>query len=287
MAMQWVRRVVLAGLMVALPAMGGERVMLNEASVEQFAALEGLDVAEASAIVALRSSRGGKLNSVEELRILPGLSEGALDALRGGTSIAIDLPAFGDKTFENAADVLASFDGEPDVGVVHHWTSEYARVRPESVDKWLRASRAFAALPQFRVEYRLKDDWQNDFRYYDDNGQPPVTDFPESTPVKTDSDVGQDRTLLLRATWDLDKLVMSSEQIRVINEAQDVVKLREKVLGEVTRLYFERRRLQVDMLLNPKSDLLGQVKDELRLRELTANVDALTGGRFSAGLSGD
>ena len=63
--------------------------------------------------------------------------------------------------------------------------------------------------------------------------------------------------------------------------------LLEKVLGEVTRLYFERRRLQVDMLLNPKSDLLGQVKDELRLRELTANVDALTGGRFSAGLSGD
>ena len=76
-------------------------------------------------------------------------------------------------------------------------------------------------------------------------------------------------------------MVMSSEQIRVINEAQDIAKLREKVLGEVTRLYFDRRRLQVEILLNPKSDVVGQVKDELRLREITANLDAYTGGQFS------
>jgi hypothetical protein len=57
------------------------------------------------------------------------------------------------------------------------------------------------------------------------------------------------------------------------------------VLGEVTRLYFDRRRLQVDMLLNPKSDLMGQVKDELRLREITASLDAYTGGRLSAALA--
>jgi hypothetical protein len=70
----------------------------------------------------------------------------------------------------------------------------------------------------------------------------------------------------------------------VINEAQDIVKLRDKVLDEVTRIYFDRRRLQVEQVLSPSSNLKDQIKEELRLQELTASIDALTGGRFSASL---
>ena len=100
-----------------------------------------------------------------------------------------------------------------------------------------------------------------------------------------DADQGQYQEYKVRLVWDLDKLVMSSERIRVINEAQDLVKLRDKVLSEVTRLYFERRRLQVERLLAPKADLMARVREELRLMELTANIDALTGGAFSAALT--
>jgi hypothetical protein len=71
----------------------------------------------------------------------------------------------------------------------------------------------------------------------------------------------------------------------VISEAQDIVKLRDKVLGEVTRLYFDRRRLQIDGLLNPPNDLRAQIDDELRLMEFTAQLDALTGGAFSAAVA--
>ena len=88
----------------------------------------------------------------------------------------------------------------------------------------------------------------------------------------------------VRAKWNLDKLIMSSERIRVINEAQDVVKLRDKVLDEVTRLYFDRRQQQVDMLLNPAGDVKAQIKTELRLEELTAQINAYTGGRFTKAL---
>ena len=42
---------------------------------------------------------------------------------------------------------------------------------------------------------------------------------------------------------------------------------------------------QAERLLAPKSDPLALVKEELRLMELTANLDALTGGAFSAGVS--
>ena len=270
--------------MVAWGALGvahaSERVMLNAASVAQLTALPGVDAAMAEAIVALRTSRG-TLRSVEELRILPGMTDTTLGSLRQGTWVDFELAVGTKRVFADAAEVLASFSHEPDVRAVQSWAADYARVQPSTVQKWLRASRGFAALPQVRVEYRLSDDWQNDFRAFDPAGNPPTSNEVEAVNVLTDADRGQDQTILFRATWDLDQLVMSSEQIRVINEAQDVVKLREKVLGEVTRLYFERRRLQVDMLLAPKSDLMGQVRDELRLAELTAALDAYTGGQFS------
>ncbi|HMV69809.1 MAG TPA: helix-hairpin-helix domain-containing protein [Myxococcota bacterium] len=261
------------------------RIVLDDATADQLAALPAMSEALAASVVELRAQRG-HLGSVEELRILPTMTPAALDSLRANTSVRVALTSGPDRTLTSVADVLASFDHEPKVEEVQRWASEYAKVQPELVDRWLAASRGFAALPQLRVSYGLDDNYDNDFDYYDEFGLPPTSDDTPTTDVQTAASVGQRRSIDVVATWDLDKIVMSSEQIRVINEAQDIVKLREKVLGEVTRLYFERRRLQVDVLLNPKVDLAGQVKDELRLRELTANLDAYTGGRFSAAVAG-
>ena len=96
--------------------------------------------------------------------------------------------------------------------------------------------------------------------------------------------LGNDDKVVVRLEWRLDKLVMSSEQIRVINETGKANKMREKVLDEVTRLYFDRRRLQVENLLDPPSSLSDRIEMELRLQEMTANLDALTGGQFSASI---
>jgi hypothetical protein len=259
----------------------GGRVPLDQATEAQLADLPGVGAQLASDIVALRAKRGGRISSVEELRVIPGISEEAIDALRSGTTIRLAISVGSGKVYATPEEVLAEFEHEPSVQDLHDWSSEYAKVQPDLVDRWLRASRAFAALPQVRIAYQVDDDWQNQFRRYDEFGNPPTTTEGTFFDVQTDADVGQGRSIDVWATWDLDKIVMSSEQIRVINEAQDIAKLREKVLGEVTRLYFERRRLQVEMLLRPKTDLLAQVKDELRLRELTANLDAYSGGRFS------
>jgi hypothetical protein len=55
------------------------------------------------------------------------------------------------------------------------------------------------------------------------------------------------------------------------------VQLRDDVLNEVTRLYFERRRLQVETLLSGPEDIADKIENELRLQELTASIDAITG----------
>ncbi len=176
--------------------------------------------------------------------------------------------------------VLAQFAHEPSVAQVQQQAARHARVDAAEVDGWLAASRTFAALPELRVEYRVRDGWDKTFRYLSTSGaqhDPQATLFDVADRAQRD----QDQTVVVRAAWDLDKLVMSPERIRVLRESQDAARQREKLLAEVTRLYFERRRLQVDLLLKPRSDLASSTRDALRLEELTALLDALTGGAFT------
>ena len=246
-------------------------------------AVDGVSTDAAEAIVALRTQRG-HIDSVEELRILPMLDGDALDSLRTHASIDVQAPMSSSRSFENPTDVLAEFRGEPSVQDVQTWGEVYAHTSPEMVDRWLRQSRLFGALPD-RADVKVENHSQYDVGYkYNpndglvDGANEPMYDY------LTDAGKGADLYVWGELRWKLSTLVMSSERIRVISEVQDIVKLRDKVLDEVTTTYFERRRLQVEMLLNPKADLRGQVIDELRLMELTANIDALTGGQFSAKL---
>ncbi len=260
-----------------------EALLLDDATAEQLAALDGIDNDAAAAIVELRDQRG-HLNSVEELRVLK-IDPTGLDSLRKNTAVELEFPTGERKEYGSAQEVLAEFDSEPTIQQVQGWSNDYADMNPGQVDKWLRASKKFAALPELTLEYELKDGWDQDFFYVSADGVALSSPDDEPFPVLEDAGRDQDSKYKVKAKWTLSELVMSSERIRVISEAQDVVKLRDKLLTEVTKIYFERRKMQVEMLLKPKSDTLGQVKDQLRLMEKTANIDALTGGAFSAALS--
>ena len=261
-----------------------EPLILDQATAEQFASLDGIDTDAAASIVALRDERG-HLGSVEELRILK-IDPSGLDSLRKNTAVQIEFTTkTAPRSYDNPQAVLAEFDAEPTIQQVQSWSNDYADMHPGQVDKWLRASKNFAALPELTLEYELKDGWGQDFFYLNADGVALTSPDEDPLPILEDADRDQDSKYKVRAKWNLNEIVMSSERIRVINEAQDIVKLRDKLLTEVTKLYFERRRLQVEMLLRPKSDTLGQVKDQLRLMEMTANIDALTGGAFSAALN--
>lgn len=268
------------------PADAPVRIPLGSATSAQLAALDGVGDDAAAAIVELRDARGG-LRNVEELRILTEVDATALDSLRRHTSLEVELSVGAQGRFSSADEVLARFAHEPTVQQVQGWAATYAKVNPELVGRWMRQSRSFAALPQLTLEYRLRDRFDQDFFYVNPDGEPPSNPNQDAFAVLRDAARDQEGAYTVRARWDLDQLVMSSERIRVINEAQDVVKLRDRVLSEVTRLYFDRRRVQVDRLLGEPSDVARQVEAQLREMELTAQIDALTGGAFSAGLTPD
>jgi hypothetical protein len=79
-----------------------------------------------------------------------------------------------------------------------------------------------------------------------------------------------------KLAWNLPLLVFNAEELDVASLAGLV----QSILKEVTRLYYMRRRLQMDLVLNPPADEGTRLTKELRLEELTALLDAMTGGFF-------
>jgi hypothetical protein len=250
-----------------------ETLRLDVATTEQLASLDHVDPNLASRIVAYRQERGGHLSTVEELRAVEGMTPAALQDLRARTGTVLSVGGDTGRRYQSVEEVLARYDSEPSIQQVQSWTSEYARTNPEMLQAWARASQSFALLPRLQVETLINDNLDRRFAYESVAG--------DLLARQTAMDETQGIRFLVRSQWDLSELVMSSDRIRVINESQDAVKLRDRLLSQVTKLYFDRRRQQVQLLLDPPYDLQARVDATLRLLELTAGIDALTGGRFS------
>jgi hypothetical protein len=80
--------------------------------------------------------------------------------------------------------------------------------------------------------------------------------------------------------WQLDDLVFNPAELTVSGEVEDRLRLRESVLLDVTRLYYDRLRAERQMLAEGDAARRGELA--LRVEELTAELDFYTGGRFSA-----
>jgi hypothetical protein len=84
-----------------------------------------------------------------------------------------------------------------------------------------------------------------------------------------------------RATWDLGRLVFSSEELAAQTQAMHMAELRRDIETTMNRLYFERRGL----LLDTSGGRADSVRRPLRAREIEADLDALSAGAFAACVS--
>lgn len=178
-----------------------------------------------------------------------------------------------------AEDVLAAFAHEPGIGEVLQAAIEYADVHPDKINKWKKAVLYRAWLPELDFDYGKGRDWESDRYYY------------SGEYVDDDITRGRDEGWSVSMSWELGKLIWSDDQTSEIDKRSEaMVELRDDILNEVTRLYFERRRLQAAMMVSPGAGIQEKINNELRLRELTAGIDALTGSflskRLAAGFKG-
>jgi hypothetical protein len=94
-----------------------------------------------------------------------------------------------------------------------------------------------------------------------------------------DRDAGSSDQMVwhVRGVWDLSRLAFNPEQLDI----KTLNSLQETLVREVTTLYFQRRRVMASLLLSPPQDEEELFDAQLRLQELTATIDAFTGGKFA------
>ena len=169
----------------------------------------------------------------------------------------------------NVNDVMQNFSAEPTFREVQEAAIEYAEVNPEKIAKWRKAARTKALLPT--LSFGVQKDISNELHW--DSGT-----NPDTLVIGPD---GQSTGWDITCSWDLGKLIWNDDQTSIDTRSKLMVELRNDIIDETTRLYFERRRIQVELIENPPKDLNKHVDKELRIQELTANIDGMTGGYFS------
>jgi hypothetical protein len=169
---------------------------------------------------------------------------------------------------------------EPSVRQVQVAAIRYLDLRPEKIHALQRGVRRRGWLPRFelRGSYGGWDSWQNDYdeafsynapRLFRDREDERNRDFEVSTAL----------------VWDLGDLAYHPESIDVSKEAREIIELRDDVLDEVTQLYFERRRMLLQLASEPSVPAAEAERLRLRADELGSGLDAWTGGWWSRAVS--
>ena len=182
------------------------------------------------------------------------------------------LPSFNNTQNFNITD----FDNEPSINEVHQLAIDYAEVSHEKIRNWRRQAQRSAWFPSLDIGVDGNRDWSSSdsiWGSYTSGGQHYVGPDDKTR----GEDIGWDVSL----SWDLSDLVWNTDQTTIDSRSKLMVELREDILNEVTRLYFERRRMQAGIASSVTLDPAYKIDQEIRIAELTALIDALTGGEFS------
>ncbi|MBI4432901.1 MAG: hypothetical protein HY592_05425 [Candidatus Omnitrophica bacterium] len=168
-------------------------------------------------------------------------------------------------------DIFKLFENEPTILEIQNAAIRYAEVHPDKIKNWRAAAARKALVPTLSLDGGFDKDQNVDI---DRGGTADPDRFiigPEEKGF--DWSVG--------VNWDLGDLIWNDDQTSIDVRSKLMAELREDILSQVTHFYFERRRLQAQIILSPPADMAIEIEKTIRLEELTANIDALTGGYWT------
>ncbi|MDP2923863.1 MAG: hypothetical protein Q8O30_09145 [Candidatus Omnitrophota bacterium] len=163
----------------------------------------------------------------------------------------------------NDKDIIVEYyNDEPRINEVQQAAIKYAQViDPERIENLRRQARLKAVLPDFSLDY------DKTVTSYSNTNTTRFTVGPAEWGVSL--------------KWSLSDLIWSEQQRLIDSQVRLMVQLRDDILDEVTKLYFERLRVKMELDNLSIEDRKKRFEKELRLQELSAMLDALTGGYFS------
>ncbi|MEJ2746184.1 MAG: hypothetical protein P8123_10950, partial [bacterium] len=205
-------------------------------------------------------------------------------AVEGAPAVAAGPPM---PTIDDVQTVLGQFSHEPTVQEIQEVAMRFAEVHPDLIEGWRKGAKYRGLLPEFTLnmgfDRRTTDRWQDmhELKEYDRReygsyigdsvivanitGVDYITtseysdkyyDYTQTIDRQRTQDTqDRKRQLDFKFKWDLGDFLYNPDQVRISDEARDLVELRNDVLEEVTQFYFQRRQLQIDLLLSPSEDL--------------------------------
>ena len=164
---------------------------------------------------------------------------------------------------------------EPKIRDVQIAAIKYAEVNPEKISDWRKKAAKKALLPQLNVGL--------------DRNSTDLWHWEGGSTTKTDDDTlrrGQDNIDWdVSLSWDFGDLIWSEAQTSIDVRSKLMVELRDDILDQVNKLYFERLRIKSELDNLPIEDRSKRFDKQLKLEELTASLDSLTAGYYSEQLS--
>ncbi|MBF0123619.1 MAG: hypothetical protein HQL21_09525 [Candidatus Omnitrophica bacterium] len=219
----------------------------------------------ASEIASLQVTRSGDLIAAGEgLFLLSFVTEQKLMAMA-------NIISGSQCQFKEYVSLKRAFEREPSVKDVQKMSIRYSDTDKAKIDAWQRQSRIKAFLPTVSTGMNRG----GTELYHWDTG--PNPDVLQKGKEYRDWDVS--------LSWDLGDVLWSTNQTSIDSRSKMMVELRGQVLDQVTRLYFERRRIQIELASCRYSSSGERMAAEMRVDELTAHIDSYTGGEFSRKLN--
>ncbi|MBM3245099.1 MAG: hypothetical protein FJZ15_04820 [Candidatus Omnitrophica bacterium] len=163
------------------------------------------------------------------------------------------------------------YKDEPAIGSLQEAAIKYAEVSPEKIADWRKKAAMKAFLPRFSASI---DRDTGDLWHWEGGSS---TKAGDDILVRGRDAVGWDVTL----TWDLSEIIWNNDQTSIDVRSRLMVELRDDILDAINKYYFERIRIRMEVDNLSIEDRKKRAEKELKLQELAASLDALTGGYYS------
>ncbi len=194
---------------------------------------------------------------------------------KGSLYIACDKGLFrsgrGDSLRISNQQLVEYAKSEPGIEQVQKAAIKYAEVEPAKIRRWRKQAAGKAVLPKVSASVGRNT---SDLWHWETGSS---TKAGDDVLIRGNESIDWDITM----SWDLSEIIWNNDQTSIDARSRLMVQLRGDILDEVTKLYFERLRVKMELENIPIEDRKKLADKQIRLRELTALLDGLTGGYFS------
>jgi hypothetical protein len=196
------------------------------------------------------------------------VAAGAVAPARGAAAAeGADKPARKRSHLARLREIIKS---EPTIQEVQRAALAHYQLEPERIESMSTSARIKGLFPE--VDAGFDSLLGHNFTNTEDALYPTL-------PYKERQAASNDQTIWhVRGVWDLSRLIFNPEQLDI----KTLGSLQETLVREVTTMFFSRRRVLANLILSPPEDEEDLYYEQLRLDEMTATIDAFTGGKFAS-----